>query len=114
MILKILAERETITQSEIQNLIEIKSGSLSEILSKMEDQNLIIKSKDESDKRKTNIVITEQGKETVNEKKEECKKSSQELFQHLSEDEMEQLENILLKSFRRWKKDSKANKEQHQ
>lgn len=112
MILKVLAERETITQSEIQNIIEIQSGSLSEILSKMEDQDLIVRAKDESDKRKTNIVITEKGKETVNANKEARQKSSQELFQHLSEDEMEQLENILLKLFRKWKREGKPNEEQ--
>lgn len=107
MILKVLADRETITQSELQNIVDVKSGSLSEILAKMEEHDFITREKDENDKRKTNISITEKGKEAVNLKKEQRLKSSQELFQNISEEEKEQLESILLKLFREWKKGGK-------
>ena len=65
-ILKVLLEKGTMTQSELQNIIDIRSGSLSEILSKMEDKQLIIREKDENDKRSYKINLTELGRDKLN------------------------------------------------
>lgn len=58
-ILKVLLEKGVITQSDLQNIIYVRSGSLSEVLSKMEDKQLITREKDENDKRRVKIEITE-------------------------------------------------------
>ena len=102
-ILKVLLEKGTMTQSELQNIIDIRSGSLSEILSKMEDKQLIIREKDENDKRKVNISITEKGKESILLKEEELKNRSKELFNAINEEEQQQLEVILSKLLKSWR-----------
>ena len=102
-ILKILLEKGTITQSELQDIIDIRSGSLSEILSKMEDKELIIRQKDENDKRKVRIEITEKGKESIVLKEEEHKNKAKELFNVINEEEQKQLELILSKLIKSWK-----------
>ena len=102
-ILKVLLEKGTITQSELQDIIDIRSGSLSEILSKMEDKELIAREKDENDKRKVRIAITEKGKEAILLKEEEHKNKAKELFKAINEEEKKQLEVILSKLTKSWK-----------
>ena len=102
-ILKVLLEKGTITQSELQDIIDIRSGSLSEILSKMEDKELIIREKDENDKRKVRIEITEKGKEAILLKEEDHKNKVKELFNVINEEEKKQLEVILSKLIKSWK-----------
>ena len=102
-ILKVLLEKGTITQSELQDIIDIRSGSLSEILSKMEDKELIIREKDENDKRKVRIEITEKGKEAILLKEEDHKNKVKELFNVINEEEKKQLEVILSKLIKYWK-----------
>lgn len=102
-ILKVLLEEGTMTQSELQNIIDIRSGSLSEILSKIEEKELITREKDENDKRKVKISITEKGKEAVLLKEKEHKNNAKELFSTISEDEQKQLELILSKLIKSWK-----------
>ena len=93
-ILKVLLEKGTMTQSELQNIIDIRSGSLSEILSKMEDKQLIIREKDENDKRSKEVILL---------KEEEHKNKSKELFKAINEEEQKQLEVILSKLIKSWK-----------
>lgn len=102
-ILKVLLEKGTITQSELQDIIDIRSGSLSEILSKMEDKELIVREKDENDKRKVRIEITKKGKEAILLKEEEHKNKAKELFNVINEQEQKQLEVILSKLIKAWK-----------
>ena len=56
-ILKVLLEKGTMTQSELQNIIDIRSGSLSEILGKIEEKELIIRERDENDKREKEVKL---------------------------------------------------------
>lgn len=102
-ILKVLLEKGTMTQSELQNIIDIRSGSLSEILGKIEEKELIIRERDENDKRKVKISITEKGKEVVLLKEAEHKNKGKELFSEISNDEQKQLEIILSKLIKSWK-----------
>lgn len=106
-ILKVLLEEGTMTQSDLQNIIDIRSGSLSEILSKMEDKQLITRKKDKDDKRKVKIKITEKGKETILLKEEEYKNKAKELFNSIDEEEQKQLELILSKLIKSWKMNHK-------
>lgn len=106
-ILKVLLEEGKMTQSDLQNIIDIRSGSLSEILSKMEDKQLITRKKDKNDKRKVEIQITEKGKETILVKEEEHKNKAKELFNSIDEEEKKQLEAILSKLIKSWKMNHK-------
>lgn len=51
------------TQKELQDVLEISSGALSEILQKMEDSGLILRTKSAEDKRQVDLVLTPEGRE---------------------------------------------------
>lgn len=99
-IIHILAKRESLTQKELQDILEIKPGSVSEIISKLEDKGLIKRQKDEEDKRKVVLHITEQGKKFAKEHLE--RKNSENIFAGLTEDEQEQLKTLLKKLLNSW------------
>ena len=66
-------------------------------------KEIIIREKDENDKRKVNISITEKGKESILLKEEELKNRSKELFNAINEEEQQQLEVILSKLLKSWR-----------
>ena len=51
-ILKILARNGEMSQKDLQDMLEIQSGSISEVLAKLEDKGMITRTKSEDDKRK--------------------------------------------------------------
>lgn len=99
-ILSILAKRESMTQKELQSILQIQPGSMSEILAKMEEKNLISRRKDEEDKRKSIIELTETGRKT---NAENDTRDGKDLFRVLSESEQEELKVILRKLTDNWK-----------
>lgn len=99
-ILKILAKHEQLTQKELQEYLDIQSGSMSEIISKLEDRGFVIREKDENDKRKVILKITEEGKQKV----ENCSKEdkTKKLYGALSEEEQDTLKTLLKKLLDSW------------
>ncbi len=90
----ILAERGRIGQQELKDLLGIKSGSLSELLAKLEKKNLIRRKKNETDKRNRDIVLTEDGGNWLRDHKPKGSGASH-LFSVLSADEKAQLSALL-------------------
>ena len=99
-ILKILAKHEQLTQKELQEYLDIQSGSMSEIISKLEDRGFVIREKDENDKRKVILKITEEGKQ----KAQHCSKEekTKKLYGALSEEEQDTLKTLLKKLLDSW------------
>ena len=62
-ILIILSKLETITQKELTVRLGIQPGSVSEILTKLENAGLIIRQENETDHRTTTIQLTDLGKQ---------------------------------------------------
>jgi DNA-binding MarR family transcriptional regulator len=62
-IAQILATADSMSQLELQNLLGIKSGSISEIVIKMEKKGYITRSKGADDKRKIVLRITKSGRD---------------------------------------------------
>lgn len=93
-ILSLLAERERIGQQELKDLLAVKSGSLSELLAKLEKKDLIRRKKNDVDKRNRDIVLTEEGRCWLRAHTPEGPDASQ-LFSVLSEDEKAQLSTLL-------------------
>ena len=60
-ILQILEKEGSIAQKNLQQMLKIKSGSVSEILTKLEKEDLIIRSRDEIDRRRVIISMTSKG-----------------------------------------------------
>ena len=88
-VIRILRENGgTMGQKALQQLLGVQPGSISEILSKMEEKELIIRSRDEDDRRASLISLKN------DELKEEKKES---FFSMLSEDEQETMKALLRK-----------------
>lgn len=96
-ILAILKEREPMTQKELQDIIGIRPGSISEILAKLEDKGMILRQKDEEDKRRSILSLTGIGEGAALKMQEEDVRK--EIFAALSEKERETLK-LLLKKLR--------------
>lgn len=62
-ILKILADGNTIPQSELVKQLDMRPQSASEMLKKLEKRGLITRHQSKTDKRVIDLTITEQGKQ---------------------------------------------------
>lgn len=101
-VLRILKERGSLGQRELLEILDVRSGSLSELVAKLENHELIARSRDEEDKRGFIISLTEKGKAAVAEHEEGRKKMMESLFAPLSPEESEKLEEILTKLVSAW------------
>lgn len=121
-ILKILAKHQEINQKELQEILGIESGSMSELVIKLENKGLITRTKDESDKRMTKLMITELGLELSKELEDRDIEENKLLYGSLSEQEQEELKVLLKKLLQAWeenyelireKQNSHFDKEEH-
>jgi len=94
-ILMRLNNHGAITQKELQDILEISSGALSEILQKMEDSGLILRTKCAEDKRQVNISLTQQGRETALSVEEHYHRTLERTFECLDAEQKNQLEETL-------------------
>lgn len=101
-ILHILLQEGDLTQKELQERFRIQSGSMSEIVMKLDNAGFIQKIKDVSDRRKIILKITEEGKQSVYKKQMHNLEQEQKLFDALSEEEQRDLLKLLSKLFQSW------------
>lgn len=87
------------TQKELQEVLQIQPGSMSEILAKLEEKGLIVRNKDDEDKRRSVLTLTEAGRESVK----EIQENEKPLFGALDENEQEELKKLLGKLLESWK-----------
>ncbi len=92
-----IKEESPVSQKRIQEILCVKASSLSTIISKLEDEQLIIRKRDEKDKRNLIIDITDKGRDLVLENYDTQKELSKEFFDVLSIDEQNTLQELLLK-----------------
>jgi DNA-binding MarR family transcriptional regulator len=112
-ILIILAENPEISQKELQEFLGIESGSMSEIVIKLEHKGLITRTKDEMDKRMTKLMITELGLELSKEIETRDTEEDKLLLDSLTEEEQEQLKVLLKKMIQGWEKNYEVIREKH-
>ena len=96
-ILRVLVENGEISQKELQEILNIKAGSLSETIAKLEKKGYIVREKSEDDRRRKVISITEEGR-TANKKYQETKDET--AFAALTKQERNMLRELLLKVYR--------------
>lgn len=101
-ILAILNQSGPIAQKELMDAIQVRAGSLSEILSKLEDKGLIIRTKQEDDKRSVMVELSAEGKVRFAEGKERSSQFTKDQFAALSSAEQEQLLALLEKLTASW------------
>jgi DNA-binding MarR family transcriptional regulator len=83
------------TQKELQDVLEISSGATSEILQKMEDAGLILRSKCAEDKRQVDLSLTPEGREKAIFVEEHYHRTLTRMFECLSAEQKDQLEATL-------------------
>lgn len=88
------------TQKELQEILHVQPGSISEILAKLEDKGLILREKDDSDKRKSIIKLTEAGRNAKDMVSVEDNDGG--LFDALSDEEQGTLKELLKKLLDSW------------
>ena len=108
-ILIILNRSETITQRDLTERLGIQPGSASEILSKLEGSGWIVRTQNESDRRTTDISLTDSGREIAEEALRQRRKRHEEMFSCLSGEEKQELLSLLDKVRCDWKKRYKEN-----
>ena len=94
-ILMRLNNRGPTTQKELQDVLEISSGALSEILQKMEDGRLILRTKSAEDKRQVNLSLTQAGREKAQTVEEHYHRTLDRMFECLSAEQKNNLEETL-------------------
>ena len=102
-ILIILNELETITQRDLTEQLGIQPGSASEILSKLESSGLIIRTQNETDRRTTDVSLTDAGRELAAEAFAQRKKRHEEMFSSISEEEKKELLALLERIYADWR-----------
>lgn len=102
-ILIILNETEVITQRDLTEHLGIQPGSASEILSKLENSGWILRTQNESDRRTTDVRLTDSGRELAAEALAQRKKRHEEMFSCLSEEEKQQLLLLLERVCTDWR-----------
>ena len=99
-IIHILAIRGSMSQHELQEILHIQAGSLSEIVGKLEAKGYLTKERDAQDQRKLILKVTPKGRKTPEEK--QYIKSREELFSTLSDPEQKQWKKLLQKLVEDW------------
>lgn len=89
-------------QRDLQKIINIKSGSMSDIIIKMSDEGLINRSKCKSDGRNLVISLTEKGKEESKKIKDRFELGILDLMSVLEEDEKKEFDTLLDKVLNHW------------
>lgn len=101
-ILIILKESGTLTQKELTERLGIQPGSASEILSKLESAGLITRTQNETDRRTTDILLTDTGTQLALEAAEQRQKRHEAMFSCLTPEEKATLLSLLEKIHTDW------------
>lgn len=96
-VLAILKSHESISQRELLEMLHVRSASLSELLGKLEHRNLICRIRDDQDRRNIIITLTEEGSAAAATMESARRQSTDAIFAALSEDERDQLADLLRK-----------------
>ena len=103
IVLHLLQEHGSLTQKELQDMLEVQAGSISELVSKLESKGFVERTKDSLDKRKVTITLTEKGKALSIKNP---KATLHDRYAALNEDEQDELIVLLDKLLASWKEES--------
>ena len=94
-ILMILKENRDITQRELTEYLGIQPGSASEVIGKLETAGVILRTPSRTDRRTTDLHLTEAGEAAASEAYAKREQRHQEMFSCLSEEEKQTLLALL-------------------
>ena len=93
----------SMTQREIIERFALKSGSLSEVITKLESTGLVERTRDDADRRQVIVTLTDTGREHAIEHIKTRHRFEQTAFSCLDDGEQEQLLNLLDRVVDHWK-----------
>ena len=94
MILKILYDEGDLSQRILQKVLDIQPGSISEILAKLEAKEYIERTKDDEDRRRVIISLTDSGREYIKDRSSQDRDSFADV---LTDEEKDTLKDLLKK-----------------
>lgn len=106
-VLGILADAKSMSQREVQDMLHVRSASLSELLHKLERGGYVIRERDEEDRRNVILSLTREGKRAFREHAEMHRDHAEALFSALDESEQKDLETLLTKLLAAWRPDER-------
>ncbi|MCD8055936.1 MAG: MarR family transcriptional regulator [Clostridiales bacterium] len=96
-IITMLSKRDGVTQKELSEMMCIRPQSLSEALTKLEDEGMIRRERSETDKREVNVFITNAGRACCEDIHRRHEAHAAEFFSALTEEEKKTLGELLTK-----------------
>lgn len=96
-VLKILYKKGRLSQKEVQEILDVKPGSISEIITKLEKRELVMRVQDPEDRRRVLLELTEKGRQDVEEFSRNYQNSVMQFFEVLEDDEKQEFGRILVK-----------------
>lgn len=96
-VLSIIKERGPVKQKDLLTMLDVRSSSLSEVLAKLESNDLIVRQRDEDDRRGFIVSAREGADGAPPEPKDGYQESADTLFAVLSDEERNQLGELLNK-----------------
>lgn len=96
-LLLLILQNDGANQRDLAELLDVRPSSMTEMLARLEQSNLVVRKQDEKDQRVMHIFLTEEGKavaEKIAESKDDVAGS---FFSALADDEQEQLLSLINK-----------------
>ena len=112
-ILIILKENRNITQRELTEYLGIQPGSASEVLGKLEAAGLIRRIQSQTDRRTTEVCLTETGEAAADDAYEKRQQRHRKMFACLSEEEKQTLLGLLEKVNASWEQQYRKEDAKH-
>ncbi|EJO5346745.1 MarR family transcriptional regulator [Clostridium botulinum] len=97
MVIKLIAHNGKVNISQLCNEMSLAKGTVSGIVTRLENAGYVKKIKNENDKRNTYVTFSDKGLEFAKEFREEINKSFDKIFSNFTDEEIIELKNNLLK-----------------
>ena len=95
-VLNCLADLEQgISAGELSQRLNVVPGRMADILKSLEQKNLIVRSRNETDRRIVNVTITDEGKKVSQQKRDEIHREYEGLFKILGENDVREFIRVL-------------------
>ena len=111
IICALLKHGDAMPQRELMNMFDLKAGSLSEVLAKIERDGLIERTRDPQDRRQLIVRLTSEGHEQAEREQADREQFRAEALTCLTAEERTQLEDMLVRIKARWSAIGSESKE---
>ncbi len=106
-VLFVVSHKEPITIKEISHIFHMTSSAGTQLVNELVKGKFLARKEDQSDGRKTSLILTEKGKKNLEKAKEYRIKRMIEMFKPLTDNELGQLLKLQAKIVEGWEKTKK-------